>query len=146
MRTRVGRLSCALGLGLLSAMSPDLSAQDAPERRTRWWQSADVQRTLQLTAAQVQKLNAIFEQGRPERLALRRQIDEMDRLLARVVERGNANEASVEQLSGQVEALRAQANVRRTLMLLGMYRCLRPDQRVALTELQRSTTHTSPLP
>ena len=40
-------------------------------------------------------LDTVFEQGSPERVALRRKIAEMDRLLRRILERGNADDASV---------------------------------------------------
>jgi Spy/CpxP family protein refolding chaperone len=97
-----------------------------------------VQRLLNLTKAQVDRLDVVFEKGRPERLALRRKIAEMDRLLRRVLMRGNAEDSTVKRLSEQVEALRAQHNVRRTLMQFAMYRRLTPEQRSTLTQLQRS--------
>lgn len=78
-----------------------------------------------------------FDKGRPERVALRRKIAEMDRLLRRVLERGNAEDDTVKRLSEQVEGLRAQHNVRRTLMVLALYRRLTPEQRAAFTELRR---------
>jgi Spy/CpxP family protein refolding chaperone len=97
-----------------------------------------VQRLLNLTKAQVERLDVVFEKGRPERLALRRKIAEMDRLLRRVLMRGNAEDTTVKRLSEQVEALRAQHNVSRTLMQFAMYRRLTPEQRSTLTQLQRS--------
>jgi Spy/CpxP family protein refolding chaperone len=97
-----------------------------------------VQRLLNLTKAQVDRLDVVFEKGRPERLALRRKIAEMDRLLRRVLLRGNAEDATVKRLSEQVEALRAQHNVRRTLMQFAMYRRLTAEQRSTLTQLRRS--------
>ena len=106
--------------------------------RIRWWRTAEVQQTLKLSKAQVERLDMVFEKDRPERVALRRKIAEMDRLLRRVLERGNAEDATVKRLSEQVEALRAQHNVRRTLMLFAIYRRLTPEQRTALTELRRT--------
>jgi Spy/CpxP family protein refolding chaperone len=97
-----------------------------------------VQQLLHLTKAQIERLEHVFENGRSERVALRRKIAEMDRLLRRVLERGNAEDATVERLSEQVEALRAQHNIRRTLMLFAMYRRLTPEQRLALRQLRRS--------
>lgn len=106
--------------------------------RLRWWRKAEVQQTLKLTKSQVERLDTVFEKDRPDRVALRRKIAEMDRLLRRILERGNAEDATVKRLSEQVEALRAQHNVRRTLMRFAIYRRLTPEQRTALTELQRT--------
>jgi Spy/CpxP family protein refolding chaperone len=93
---------------------------------------------LNLTESQVERLDAVFEKDRPERIALRRKIAEMDRLLRRVVLRANAEDVTVKRLSEQVEALRAQHNVRRTLMRFAIYRRLTPEQRTALARLRRS--------
>ena len=97
-----------------------------------------MQRTLNLTKSQVERLDTVFEKDRPERIALRRKIAEMDRLLRRVVLRANAEDVTVKRLSEQVEALRAQHNVRRTLMRFAIYRRLTPEQRAALARLQRT--------
>jgi Spy/CpxP family protein refolding chaperone len=106
--------------------------------RIRWWRKLEIQQTLNLTRTQVERLDTVFEKDRTERVALRRKISEMDRLLRRVLERGNAEDATVKRLSEQVEALRAQHNVRRTLLLFAIYRRLTPEQRTALTQLRRT--------
>ena len=106
--------------------------------RMRWWRNPDVQQTLKLTKSQIERLDITFERERPERVALRRKIAEMDRLLRRVLERGNAEDQTVKRLSEQVEALRAQHNVRRTLMIFAIFRRLTPEQRAAFTELRRT--------
>ena len=80
----------------------------------------------------------MFEKEWPERVALRRKIAEMDRLLRRVLLRGNAEDQTVKRLSEQVEALRAQHNVRRTLMRFAIYRRLTPEQRSTLTQLRQT--------
>jgi Spy/CpxP family protein refolding chaperone len=123
-----------------------IRGQDALEARGRWWQTSRVQQELRLTPAQIEKLGALFEDGFSERLALRRKIEEMDRLLERTLERGNADDASVARLSEQVEALRAQANVRSTLMLFAMYRTLTREQRAAFTELRQAATRSASPP
>ena len=104
----------------------------------RWWRKPDVQQQLNLTKSQVERLDTVFEKERPDRVALRRKIAEMDRLLRRVLERGNADDATIKRMSEQVEALRAQHNVRRTLMRFAIYRRLTPEQRNALTQLRRA--------
>lgn len=104
----------------------------------RWWRKPDVQKLLNLTRSQVERLDTVFEKDRPARVALRRKIAEMDRLLRRILLRANAEDATVKRISEQVEALRAQHNVRRTLMRFALYRRLTPEQRSALTQLRRT--------
>jgi Spy/CpxP family protein refolding chaperone len=104
----------------------------------RWWRKPDIQQLLNLTKAQVDRLDSVFERERPERIALRRKIAEMDRLLRRVLLRANAEDATVKRMSEQVEALRAQHNVRRTLMRFALYRRLTTEQRSALRQLRRT--------
>jgi Spy/CpxP family protein refolding chaperone len=104
----------------------------------RWWRKPDIQQLLNLTQAQVDRLDTVFERERPERIALRRKIAEMDRLLRRILLRANAEDATVKRMSEQVEALRAQHNVRRTLMRFALYRRLTAEQRSALKELRRT--------
>jgi Spy/CpxP family protein refolding chaperone len=107
-------------------------------RLIRWWRKTDVQQKLNLSRTQVEHLDTVFDRDRQERVALRRKIAQMDRLLRRVLERGNAEDATIKRMSEQVEALRAQHNVRRTLTLFAIYRRLTPEQRSALTELRRT--------
>lgn len=105
---------------------------------SRWWRKTDVQQQLNLTKTQVERLDTVFEKDRPERVALRRKIAEMDRLLRRILERGNAEDATIKRMSEQVEALRAQHNVRRTLTRFAIYRRLTPEQRTALARLRQA--------
>lgn len=106
--------------------------------RIRWWRKPNIQQVLNLTEAQVDHLDTVFEKERPERVALRRKIAEMDRLLRRILMRANAEDATVKRISEQVEALRAQHNVRRTLMRFALYRRLTAAQRSALRQLRRT--------
>ena len=101
-----------------------------------------MQQTLNLTKSQVERLDSVFERDRPERIALRRKIAEMDRLLRRILLRANAEDVAVKRLSEQVEALRAQHNVRRTLMKFAIYRRLTPEQRSALAQLRQADDDT----
>ena len=104
--------------------------------RSRWWLNPAVQHDLDLTKAQVQALQRIFERGFAERLALRRELDRMDSQLQRLLERGDEDDEAVERFSARVEQVRAQRNVRRTLILLEMYRTLTAAQRLGLSRLR----------
>ena len=136
MRRRMRRLTAAAFVFL--TMIPEVTtSQNGAGYRHRWWHATAFQRELRLTPTQIQALDALFEEGLPERIARHEKIEEMDRLLARILERGNADDASVLRLSEKVEALRSQHNVRRTLMLAAMYRTLTRQQRAAFSEMQR---------
>lgn len=121
-------------------ISDSLRVANEQVSRERWWREPAVQRELRLTAAQARKLDALFEHGLDERSARHRTIVEMDRLLERTMERGNADEDSVERLSERVEALRAQENVRHTLLVFAMYRTLSREQRATFASLRRAAT------
>ena len=120
---------------LLGAMSAILAGQDARSARNRWWRDPAVQRELALDAAQIQTLDIIFQRDLPARRALYRSIEQLDAELQHVIERGDADEATVVQLSERVETMRRERNIRRSLMLLAMRKALTPGQRakVAVT-------------
>jgi Spy/CpxP family protein refolding chaperone len=132
MRPRLVAAVCVLVVMLPTAVR----VREGLERR--WWHVAEMQRQLGLTAGQIETLDALFERERPERVERHRTIEEMDRNLARILQRGSADDESVARLSEEVEALRVQQNVRRTLMLFAMYKTLTPQQRALLTHMHRS--------
>lgn len=125
-------------LCLVTAVAAAGIAAQEPVRRTRWWRAADMQRQLQLTPGQVQRLDRIFEQDLSERIAMSGKIAEKDRELQQVIDRGEADDATVMRLSAKVEDLRRQQNIRRTLMLLAMRRILTPEQRTKLTATRQA--------
>lgn len=114
-----------------------LSAQDEVVAPRRWWRNPTVQHDLQLAAEQVQQLDSIFERHLPARIALHQQIVELDRQLLRAIEL--EADAAVMRLVDEVELLRAQRNVRRTLMLVAMHKVLTPAQRTRLWGLPQSS-------
>jgi Spy/CpxP family protein refolding chaperone len=131
---RAGLILGACVLALDMARPVTVHADDLT--RSRWWLNPAVQHDLELTMAQVQALQRTFEQRLPERLALRRELDRLDSELQRLLERGDDDEEVVERFSARVEQVRAQRNVRRTLILLEMYRILTPAQRLDLSRLR----------
>ena len=72
-----------------------------------------------------------FERDLTARIALHRQIAQLDRELLRVIGL-EADAAEVLRRIEEVEHLRAQRNVRRTLMLVAMRKVLTPAQRTKL--------------
>jgi Spy/CpxP family protein refolding chaperone len=124
--------ACVLALD----MSCPAPVHGGDQSRSRWWLNPVVQQELGLTRAQVQALHRTFEKGLPERAALRRDLDRLDAQLQRLIQRGVEDDRLVERVIVRVAELRARRNVRRTLVLLEMYRILTPTQRLALTRLQ----------
>ena len=131
--TRAGVLAACV---LVLDMSRPAPVRGGDQPRSRWWLTPVVQQELGLTKAQVQALQRTFERGLPERAALRRDLDRLDAQLQRLIQRGVEDDGLVERFIVRVEELRARRNVRRTLILLEMYRILTPAQRLALTRLR----------
>jgi len=145
VRPRMGWNTCmaairaGLVLGacvLMLDMARPAPVYGADRTRSRWWLSPVVQQELGLTKTQVQALQSTFERGLPERVALRRDLDRLDAQLQRLIERAEEDDGLVERFSARVEELRARRNVRRTLILLEMYRILTPAQRLAFSRLR----------
>ena len=99
-----------------------------------WWRDAQFQRDLVLTAEQVTRIDGVFQAAisnlRQKNEELSQQEAELSRLIA-----SNADEQVVTRQVDKVEAIRANLNKMRTLMLLHMRQVLSPDQRVKLNKL-----------
>jgi hypothetical protein len=134
MQPRLVVAVCAL----LTMIPATVSVQDASETNRRWWRVSAVQRHLSLTSSQVATLDGLFERGLPERIRLHRQIQDMERRLAHIMNDATTHEDVVAKLSADLEARRAQQNIRRTLMLFAMYQALTNEQRIILTQMHRS--------
>lgn len=131
------RLVAAAGV-LLTMIPAVVSVQEASDTNRRWWRVPAIQRQLRLTSKQVATFDDLFERGLSERIHRHRQIQDMDRRLARIMEYGTAEEGDIADLSADLEALRAQQNIRRTLMLVAMYQALTDEQRLIVTQMHRS--------
>jgi hypothetical protein len=134
MQPRLVAAVCAL----LTMIPATVSVQDASETNRRWWRVSAIQRQLSLTSRQVATLDGLFERGLPERIHLHHQIQDMERRLARIMNDPTTHEDVVARLSADLEARRAQQNIRRTLMLFAMYQALTNEQRIILTQMHRS--------
>ena len=99
-----------------------------------WWKDAQFQRDLALTAEQTAKIDAVFQstisQLRQKKEELDRHEEELSRLIAT-----SADETLVIRQVDKVEAIRANMNKMRTLMLLHERQVLSPEQRVRLNKL-----------
>jgi Spy/CpxP family protein refolding chaperone len=99
-----------------------------------WWRDAQFQKELALTAEQTTRIDGVFQAAisnlRQKNEELGQQEAELSRLIA-----SNADELVVTRQVDKVEAIRANLNKMRTLMLLHMRQVLSPDQRVKLNKL-----------
>ena len=110
-----------------------------------WWRDAQFQRDLVLTAEQVNRIDGVFQAAisnlRQKNEELNLQEAELSRLIA-----SNADELVVTRQVDKVEAIRANLNKMRTLMLLHMRQVLSPDQRVKLNKLHEQWERDHKLP
>jgi Spy/CpxP family protein refolding chaperone len=99
-----------------------------------WWRDAQFQRDLTLTADQSAKIDKVFEATIPTLRQQKAELDAQEEELSRMIA-ANADEPSVTRQVDKVEAIRANLNKMRTLMLLRMRQVLSPEQRVKLNKL-----------
>jgi Spy/CpxP family protein refolding chaperone len=131
-----------LGLGFIAALghlSISVSAQGY-----RWWQSGAVRRELELTAKQVDTLEALFVATLDERRALRRELDRHEEYVRQLLVRGDVDDTEAFEAITRLEATRARRNAARTMMLFRMYRVLSTAQRRALKRLTDLQTEPTP--
>jgi Spy/CpxP family protein refolding chaperone len=117
-------------LGVASAATA-LDQAQAPS----WWKSDEFRTALDLTTDQSSRIDTIFQTTLPE---LRQEIDELDRLearLSRLIE-SEAEESLIAREIDRVETARANVNKTRSLMLVRMRRVLTPEQRARMRTLQ----------
>jgi Spy/CpxP family protein refolding chaperone len=116
---------------LLLAAAPS-ATQTHPDM---WWRNPQVQEALHLTPHQVERLEHIFHQDVELRKARRRKLTQLETQFADALTAGAVSEIEESGLVERMEDLRLSINLRRAMMLMAMYRTLRPEQRAALTSL-----------
>lgn len=99
-----------------------------------WWKTEAVQKDLGLTPDQSSRIESIFQTAMVELRPGKDELDTQESKLSRMIET-NADESAVTRQVEKVEAIRAQLNKTRTLMLLHMRQVLTADQRVKLKAL-----------
>ena len=100
--------------------------------QSQWWHASGVQRDLALTKEQVEKINAIFRSDLPERRRIAGEQERLEKRLDAMLCTDDADDATALLLVDQVVAKQAERHVRRTQMLVRMYRVLTVKQREAL--------------
>jgi len=99
-----------------------------------WWKDAQFQRDLSLTQDQSARIEAVFQQVIPGLRQRKTELDVQEEELSHMIA-NNESEALVTRQVDKVEAIRAEMNKTRTLMLLHMRQVLSPEQRKKLNKL-----------
>jgi Spy/CpxP family protein refolding chaperone len=131
MRTRV--ITCLLAL--LFFVAARGAAQEQQQQRHKWWQDDKIKADLGLTDQQSSEVEAIFQAALPRLRAGKKQLDDLETDLSRLISERSADEATVMQQIDRVEAARSDLNKTRTLMLYHMHRILTPEQNTKLQAL-----------
>lgn len=134
MRNR--RLSVvALSLSAIVWAVASQPVESAAAQRYKWWQSAEVQTEIGLTADQETRIEAIFQELRPTLRELMHRLDREEKELSQLMHAMVAEEWEVALQIDQVEAARSALSKTRTLMLYRMHKVLEPAQIEALHKL-----------
>src|SRR5918998_291631 len=97
--------------GFLVSTAGPVSAQGF-----RWWQDAQFQKEMKLTADQISRLEQVFQAAQPALRADERAVEKLEDELSKVFAEGKAEEREFEQFVERVEAARANWRKNRTLM------------------------------
>jgi len=104
----------------------------------KWWVDDKSRAELGITDQQSAAIEQVWQKSIPRLRELRMKLDEMETHLSQMV-REEADENTLIAEIDKVEAVRAEANKGRTLMLYRMNRVLSPDQRVKLKVMWERT-------
>lgn len=154
-------IACMLALGLVSASSaraeafcevgvdaqkPSERADDRRrgERRIKWWLDEKSRQELGITDQQSGEIEQIFQSTLPLLRRARKQLDELESTLSKMIKDGTAPVEVITEHVERVESARAEMNKRRTVMLYRIDRVLSADQRAKLKAWhERERSHRS---
>jgi Spy/CpxP family protein refolding chaperone len=100
--------------------------------QTQWWNSPAVQRDLKLTTEQVAAIDTIFRSDLPARRRIAAEQEQLEKKLDALLCAADADDATARALVHQVVDKQTERHVRRTRMLIRMYRVLTAGQRDAV--------------
>ena len=118
-------------LSALVLLIGTVSAVNARQSRSApapWWKTDWVVKELQLGAKQIQKIDYIFNETRPELEAQMSALDEQEKALSRMIKE-SPSDATVKVQIDLVESTRARRNTARAFMLYRMRNVLTSEQR-----------------
>jgi Spy/CpxP family protein refolding chaperone len=112
------------------------NAAPAAAQGFRWWQDAQFQKEMKLTADQISRLEQVFQSAQPALRADERAVEKLEDELSKVFAEGKAEEREFEQFVERVEAARANWRKNRTIMLFRMRCILTHEQHVKMKALR----------
>lgn len=95
----------------------------------KWWQSDRFKADLALTADQVTRLEAVYQDLLPRMTAAKEELDGLEKRLSDVIRDGTLSESEVMKQVDVVEAARSGLSKTRTLMIYRLHQLLTPEQR-----------------
>jgi len=95
----------------------------------RWWSDPQLRADLGITDQQSKLVEQVWQKSLPKLRDARAQLEKLEDALSQMLARDDADEAAVIAQIERVEAARAEANTKRTLMIYRMNKVLTPDQR-----------------
>lgn len=134
MPTRAAACLLVLVVALAAAGNAAAHGQEPPSRH-KWWQDDKIKADLALTDQQSSEVEAVFQAALPKLRAGKKQLDDLEADLSRLIRERTADEPSVAQQIDRVEAARSDLNKTRTLMLYHIHRILTPEQNTKLQAL-----------
>jgi Spy/CpxP family protein refolding chaperone len=129
---RMARIAAMLVVALLAGV-PESGAQSF-----KWWQDEKSKAVFGLSVDQVTRLEEIFQTSLQKMRPHYDELSKQERALSALIEKPEATESEVARLAEQVERLRAELGLARTLMLFRLDRVLTPDQRAKLKDFHES--------
>jgi Spy/CpxP family protein refolding chaperone len=94
----------------------------------QWWKNAALMQRIGVSDEQVQKIDKIYQDHRPQLVDLRAEVDKQEAMLEPLVEADQPNEAQVVAQIDKVAQARANLEKANAKMLLAMRRVLTVDQ------------------
>ena len=113
------------------------SPPEAPAR-WKWWLNADDRKELGITDEQSAQIDQIFESTMPPQRSKWREFERLEDDLSNMSKQGKADVATFTQKVTQVENLRAELSITRTVMLYRMRQVLTPQQRPQVEALLKA--------
>jgi Spy/CpxP family protein refolding chaperone len=98
----------------------------------RFWQNERFQKELLLSAEQITRLEAIYQNTLPSLVAQKSALDKLDHKLSKVIADPKSDEAMVLQAAERVEGARADLSRTRTLQLFRIRRVLTDEQNLKM--------------
>ncbi len=98
----------------------------------RFWQNERFQKELLLSAEQIARLEAIYQNTRPSLVAQKSALDKLEDKLSKVIADPKSDEARVLQAAERLEGARADLSRTRTLQLFRMRRVLTDEQNLKM--------------